>query len=149
MAKLLNKLNVEFTRSRPCQTNDNALAESKNGAVIRKLMGYAHIPQKHAAAINRFYTVALNPYLNFHRPCYYAIDQIDAKGKVRKAYPHDRILTPWEKLQSVPNYESLLKPEHTPQTLEQTARAMTDSEAAQHVQETRRTLFQSFARKRA
>jgi transposase InsO family protein len=149
VAKLLDKLNVEFTRSRPRQTNDNALAESKNGAVIRKLMGYAHIPQKHAAAINRFYTEALNPYLNFHRPCYYAVDKIDAKGKVRKTYPHDQIMTPWEKLQSIPNYESLLKPEHTPETLERLARAMTDSEAAQRVQEARRALFQSFARKRA
>jgi hypothetical protein len=149
VAKLLNKLNAEFTRSRPRQTNDNALAESKNGAVIRKLIGYAHIPQKHATAINRFYTEALNPYLNFHRPCYFAVDKIDAKGKIRKTYPHDQIMTPWEKLQSVPNYESFLKPEHTAETLERMALAMTDSEAAQHVQTARRALFQSFARKRA
>ena len=83
MARLLDKLRVEFTRSRPRQTNDNALAECKNGAVIRKLMGYSHIPQKHATAINRFYTEVLNPYLNFHRPCYFAVDKVDAKGKIR------------------------------------------------------------------
>ena len=68
VAKLLEKLRVEFTKSRPRQTNDNALVECKNGAIIRKLMGYSYIPQKHAAAINHFYTEALNPYLNFHRP---------------------------------------------------------------------------------
>jgi len=51
-ARLLNKLNIEFTRSRPRHTNDNALAECKNGAVVRKVMGYSHIPQKHATAIN-------------------------------------------------------------------------------------------------
>jgi transposase InsO family protein len=101
VAQLLNKLHVEFTKSRPRQTNDNALVESKNGAVIRKLMGYSHIPQKHATTINRFYTEALNPYLNFHRPCYFAVDTIDAKGKVRKTYPHEQIMTPWEKLQSI------------------------------------------------
>ena len=67
---------VEFTKSWPRQTNDNALAECKNGAIIRKLMGYSYIPQKHAAAINRFYAEALNPYLNFHRPCYFAVDKI-------------------------------------------------------------------------
>jgi len=55
VAKLLDKLRVEFTKSRPRQTNDNALAECKNGAIIRKLMGYSHIPQQYAAAINRFY----------------------------------------------------------------------------------------------
>ncbi len=121
VAQLLNKLHVEFTKSRPRQTNDNALVESKNGAVIRKLMGYSHIPQKHATAINRFYTEALNPYLNFHRPCYFAVDTIDAKGKVRKTYPHAQIMTPWEKLQSIPGYASLLKPEHTSESLERQA----------------------------
>ena len=45
-AELLEKLRIEFTQSRPRQTNDNALAECKNGAVIRKTMGYSHIPQK-------------------------------------------------------------------------------------------------------
>ena len=39
-AALLEKLRIEFTKSRPRQTNDNALAECKNGAVIRKTMGY-------------------------------------------------------------------------------------------------------------
>ena len=98
VAKLLNKLSVEFTQSRPRQTNDNAPAESKNGAIVRKLMGYAHILQKHATASNRFYADVLNPNLNFHHPCYYAVDQADAKGKVRKTYPQDQIMTPWEKL---------------------------------------------------
>ncbi len=62
VAELLEKLRVEFTKSRPRHTNDNALAESKNGAVIRKIMGYSHIQQKHATAINHFYTETLNPY---------------------------------------------------------------------------------------
>ena len=149
VAQLLNKLHVEFTKSRPRQTNDNALVESKNGAVIRKLMGYSHIPQKHATTINRFYTEALNPYLNFHRPCYFAVDTIDARGKVRKTYPHEQIMTPWEKLQSIPGYAALLKPEHTPEALERQARTLSDSEAARRVQNGRKMLFRSFLRKRA
>ena len=44
-AAMLDKLRIEFTNSRPRQTNDNALAECKNGAVVR--MGYGHIPQNH------------------------------------------------------------------------------------------------------
>ncbi|MDT0499139.1 hypothetical protein RM530_17490 [Algiphilus sp. W345] len=35
--------------SKPC--NDNALAESKNGAVVRKLLGYVHIPQHFAPRV--------------------------------------------------------------------------------------------------
>jgi len=35
---MLNKLLVEQTKSRPRHSNDNGLAETKNGAVIRKHM---------------------------------------------------------------------------------------------------------------
>ena len=46
VAELLEKLRIEFTKSRSRHSNDNALAEGKNGAVVRKPLGYAHIPQK-------------------------------------------------------------------------------------------------------
>lgn len=140
-AKMLNKLNVEFTRSRPRHTNDNALVESKNGAVVRKIMGYSHIPQKHAGAINRFYDEVLNPYLNFHRPCYFAVDTIDAKGKIRKTYPQEQIATPFERLQGMQNYENLLRPGVTAADLAQFANAFSDNEAARQVQEARKRLF--------
>lgn len=48
VAELLNKLLIEFTKSRPRKTNDQALVEGKNGSVVRKQMGYAHIPQSEA-----------------------------------------------------------------------------------------------------
>ena len=146
-AELLEKLRIEFTKSRPRQTNDNALAECKNGAVIRKTMGYSHIPQKYAAAINTFYTDALNPYLNFHRPCYFAVDTIDAKGKIRKTYPHDQIMTPWERLKTTPAYENYLKPGITTESLEHNANALSDNDAASKVQEARKRLFQSINRR--
>ena len=146
-AELLEKLRIEFTKSRPRQTNDNALAECKNGAVIRKTMGYSHIPQKYATAINDFYTEALNPYLNFHRPCYFAVDTIDAKGKIRKTYPHDQIMTPWERLKTLPAYEIDLKPGLSPHSLEHEANAMSDNEAASKVQQARKRLFQSINRR--
>ena len=146
-AELLEKLRIEFTKSRPRQTNDNALAECKNGAVIRKTMGYSHIPQNYATAINDFYTEALNPYLNFHRPCYFAVDTIDAKGKIRKTYPHDQIMTPWERLKTIPAYEIDLKPGLSPHSLEHEANAMSDNEAASKVQQARKRLFQSINRR--
>ena len=43
VARLLNKLLIEQTKSRPRHSNDNGLVESKNGAVIRKHMGYGYI----------------------------------------------------------------------------------------------------------
>ena len=39
VAELLNKLNIEQTKSRAHQSNDNVLAESKNNSVVRKHMG--------------------------------------------------------------------------------------------------------------
>jgi hypothetical protein len=146
-AKFLEKLRVEFTRSRPRHTNDNALVESKNGAVIRKIMGYSHIPQKRATAINGFYTETFNPYLNFHRPCFFAVDKIDAKGKIRKTYPHDQIMTPWERLKTIPDYHTFLNDGTTAQALELQANAMSDNEAAKKVQLARKQLFQSFNRR--
>jgi hypothetical protein len=55
VAGLLNKLLIEQTKSRPRHSNDNGLAESKNGAVMRKHMDYGHIAAPHAEAIERFY----------------------------------------------------------------------------------------------
>ena len=146
-AKLLDKLRVEFTRSRPRHTNDNALAECKNGAVIRKIMGYSHIPQKYATAINDFYVEALNPYLNFHRPCFFAVDTTDAKGKIRKTYPYEQIMTPWERLKTIPQYETFLKYGVTAQVLELQANEMSDNAAAKKVQLARKQLFPSFNRR--
>ena len=66
VAELLQKLLIEFTKSRSRQTNDNALAESKNGSVVRKVFGYSHIPQRWAPLINMFNQQHLTPYLNYH-----------------------------------------------------------------------------------
>ena len=85
---------------------------------------HSHIPQKYAAAINDFYTEAMNPYLNFHRPCYVAVDTTDSKGKIRKTYPHNQIMTPWERLKTIPTYEAYLKPGITAPSLEHKANAM-------------------------
>ncbi len=61
VVQLLNKLLIEFTKSRARQTNDNALVESKNGSVVRKHLGYAHIPQRYAQRLNEFHYQHLNP----------------------------------------------------------------------------------------
>lgn len=143
VAKMLDKLAAEFTRSRPRHSNDNGLAETKNGAIIRKHLGYSHIPQRFAAAINFFCAEHLNPYLNFHRPCLFAEDYLDKKGKTRKRYPLKAVRTPLEKLASLPKAEDFLKPGVTLDALREKARAMSDNEAAAHLNEARNRLFQS------
>ena len=52
--KLLEKLLVEQTKSRPRMATDNGLVETKNGAVMRKHLGYGHIACEHAEAIQEF-----------------------------------------------------------------------------------------------
>ena len=91
VAKLLQKLLVEQTKSRSRHSNDNALAESKNASVVRKHMGYSHIPQKYAKPINAFYQAVFNPWLNLHRPCMFASDTVSPKGKVIKRYRHEDV----------------------------------------------------------
>ena len=86
VAKLLEKLRIEQTKSRSRHSNDNALAESKNASVVRKHMGYSHIPQKYAKPINAFYQEVFNGWLNLHRPCLYATEVVSDKGKIKKVY---------------------------------------------------------------
>jgi hypothetical protein len=46
VSRLLNKLLIEQTKSRPRHSNDNGLVEAKNGAVVRKHMGHWHIARR-------------------------------------------------------------------------------------------------------
>ncbi len=110
VAKLLEKLLVEFTKSHPRHSNDNALAESKNASVVRKHLGYAHIPQQFAGKVNVFCADFLNPYVSFHRPCFFPEIVTDAKGKERMRYRYEQMMTPYEKLKSLPKADSHLKP---------------------------------------
>ena len=143
VAALLNKLNVEFTKSRSRQTNDNALAESKNGTVVRKHFGYAHIPATYADQVNQFAVEVLTPYLNFHRPCFFPETVIDDKGRQRKRYPYRALKTPYERLRSLPDAETFLKPDVTFEQLDAIAFAESDNAAARRLQTARAALFQS------
>jgi transposase InsO family protein len=147
VAELLDKLRVEFTKSRPRHSNDNALVETKNGAVVRKHLGYAHIPQRFASEVNAFCRDFLNPYVNFHRPCFFAETLTDAKGKTRKLYRLKDMMTPYEKLKSLPHVADGLKPGVTIEALDKIAAAISDNEAARKLNEARRKLFQSINRR--
>ena len=61
VANILNKLLIRFTRSRPRHPDDNGLVESKNGSVIRKNLGYIHIPQSGASLLNQYHRILSEP----------------------------------------------------------------------------------------
>jgi transposase InsO family protein len=147
VAQLLEKLRAEFTKSRPRRSNDNGLAETKNGAIVRKHLGYSHIPQRFAADVNTFCRDFLNPYVNFHRPCFFAETITDEKGKTRKRYRLKDMMTPYEKLKSLPQASGFLKPGVTFKDLDQTAVTISDNEAAEKLNEARKKLFQSINRR--
>jgi len=141
---LLNKMMVEQTKSRSRKTNDNALVEGKNGAIVRKYMGYGHIPKKYAKDINIFYRDYLDPYLNYHRFCGFATDYVNEKGKVRKVY--EKYMTPIQKLLSLPNCEQYFKKGVTRELLEQQSRSENHFQAAKKVAEMRTKLFKNIKR---
>jgi len=143
VAALLRDLHIEFTRSRPCRSTDNALVESKNGAVIRRHLGHGHIPGRFAAEVNAFTQQVLSPYLNYHRPCLFPREATDARGRVRKRYHHTDVMTPYEKLKSLPDADSHLRPRTTFAQLDADACAISDNDAARNLNEARDRLFRA------
>lgn len=146
VAQLLNKLLVEQTKSRPRHSNDNGLVEAKNGAVIRKHMGYGHIASEHAAAIEAFYEEHFNPYLNFHRPCGVAEVRTTTQGKQQRLYRW--YATPWEILRQLPDLARQLRPGITIQDLERQAGAESDTVAARQMQRAKAKLLAGIRQKR-
>ena len=145
VAQMLNKLNIEQTKSRARHSNDNALAESKNACVVRKHMGYSHIPQKYAKPINAFYQETFNPWLNLHRPCMFASEVVSPKGKIVKRYLHQDVKTPLECL-ALLDKQGLVKFKqgNTLAALQALANEQTDLQAAQAMQQAKAKLFATF-----
>lgn len=141
VARLLNKLLVEQTKSRSRHVNDNALVESKNGTIVRKNMGYGYLDKSLAGEINRYYRECLNPYLNFHHPCLYAIDEIQRKGRIKKIYGDAQV--PYEKLKQVSHElkRDFLKPGISFARLDTIAYRYSDNEFAKMVREGETKLF--------
>jgi transposase InsO family protein len=145
VAKLLQKLLVEQTKSRSRHSNDNALAESKNASVVRKHMGYSHIPQRYAKPINAFYQEVFNPWLNLHRPCMFASETVSPKGKVVKRYRHADVKTPLAALNELCGKGlARLKEGVTLAALQAIAQTQTDLAAAQEMQRAKAELFRLF-----
>lgn len=141
VAGLLNKLLIEQTKSRPRHSNDNGLAETKNGWVVRKHMGYGHIAAGHAEEIQDFYTNHMNPYVNFHRPSAVPEKVADEKKKGKEKRVYRWYATPFEILRQLPDLARHLKEGVTMEELERQARAKSDTVAAREMQVAKQKLF--------
>lgn len=138
---MLDKLHIEFTKSRPRRSNDNGLVESKNGSVIRKYYGYQHIPQHYADEFKTLNSEQVYRYVNFHRPCYFPSITTDSKGKQVKKYLYDDMMTPYERLRSLSSPNQYLKPGVTFKVLDEFMNEMTDNEAVEQLNSARDNLF--------
>lgn len=143
VAALLNKLMIDQTKSRSRKTNDNALVEGKNAAVVRKIMGHAHIPQKHAPVINQFYRDYMDDFINYHRPCAYPTDTVDARGKIKKKY--ETYLVPIQRLLSLPKCEQYFAPGITRDILEAKLKIQSHTASASAMRAAKQKLFASFS----
>lgn len=141
VADILKRLIIKQTKSRSRHCNDNALVESKNGSVIRKHMGYSHIPKTYAQEINEFYQQYFNPYLNFHRPCGFATTTVDGKGREKKKY--DIYLTPYEKLKTLENWTQHLAPGRTQKELDETSLSHSHNGWAKLMQKAKSAVFKN------
>jgi len=148
VAKLLEKLRIELAKSRARQSNDNALVEIKNGSIVRKHLGYAHIPGRFAQRVNAITVGVLSPYLNFHRPCLFPEEIVDARGKRRKRYPYANLMNPYEKLKSLPEAAARLKPGIKFEHLDDIALQHSDNDAARLLNQARTELFRHINRAR-
>jgi hypothetical protein len=147
VAKLLSKLLIEQTKSRAHRTGDNGLVEAKNGAIIRKHMGFGHIAAHHAEAVDQFHRRYLNPYINFHRPCAIAEIEEAPNGKRRRVYR--KWATPLEIFSQMPECEGYLRSGVTLGELKSLAAIQSDTEAAIEMQQAKQKLMTGIARRSA
>lgn len=148
VADLLNKLIIHQTKSRSRHCNDNALIETKNGAVIRKNMGYSHINQELVERINNYYQDFLNPYLNFHRPSLYVTATVRRENeRGREVYAAG---IPYEKLKEVSQNlkRNFLKNGITFGELDKIAYQYSDNEFAKILRGEEKKLFDSIYKKK-
>jgi hypothetical protein len=87
---------VEFTRSRAYHKNDQAWIEQKNGAIVRRLVGYGRIEGVEGTqALQRLYE-ASRLYVNFFQPSFKLKSKTREGARIIKKYHSPK--TPYERL---------------------------------------------------
>ncbi|MEB8487956.1 hypothetical protein OW567_06705 [Acidithiobacillus ferriphilus] len=93
--------------------------------------------------IQAFPFTVLSPYLNFHRPCFFPEEYLDAKGRLRKRYRYEAMMTPYDKLKSLPDASQFLRPGIRFADLDAQAHRFSDNEAARRLNAARDKLFRT------
>ncbi|MFT5852310.1 MAG: hypothetical protein ACI87J_002286 [Colwellia sp.] len=142
VCKLLTTLQLELTKSSSHHSNDSdsALAQNKKASIIKKL-DYQGIAQEWAPLMNQFNIKYLYPYINYHRPCFFPVITLNNKGKQQKKYPYESMMTPYEKLKSLPNAKKHLKPNIYFEKIDEQVMALTDNACADLLHKERNKLF--------
>jgi len=91
---------VTFTRSRPYRKNDQAHVEQKNGAIVRRMVGYRRYSGIAAATeLARLYN-SMRLYVNFFQPSFKLMEKTRDGARVTKRYHPP--LTPFQRVQAHP-----------------------------------------------
>jgi hypothetical protein len=77
---------LEVTRSRAYKKNDQAFVEQKNGAVVRRLMGYGRFDGVETARVMARLYAAARLYVNFFQPSFKLKEKRREGAKVIKRY---------------------------------------------------------------
>ncbi|HEX3440580.1 MAG TPA: transposase family protein [Pseudolabrys sp.] len=98
---------LEVTRSRAYKKNDQAFVEQKNGAVVRRLMGYGRFDGAETARVMARLYAAARLYVNFFQPSFKLKEKRREGAKVIKRY-HDPS-TPYERALAHPMVAKAVK----------------------------------------
>jgi hypothetical protein len=141
VARLLNRLHIKQTKSRPRHHNDNGLVESKNGWIVRKHFGYFYVHSECAPIINEFLDKYFNRFLNYHRPCAFPTRVQLPNGKIKLVYRKDDYKTPYAKLKEIDPKGKYLQKGLNYAKLDAIANAFTDYEYLKRMKEAQKTML--------
>jgi hypothetical protein len=98
---------LEVTRSRAYKKNDQAFVEQKNGAVVRRLMGYGRFDGLETARVMGRLYAAARLYVNFFQPSFKLKEKHREGAKVIKRYHAP--LTPYQRALAHPKVTAAVK----------------------------------------
>ena len=137
---LLQALYVDRVR-RSFRGTGNVTVEGASGAVGCRRLDNGGISSRFAERVNGFTRQVLSPYLNYHRLCFFPTEGVDARGRVRKRYRDADVMTPYDRLKSLPGAARYLTAGTTFAQLDAIAVAMSDSAAVRDLNEAGTRLF--------
>jgi hypothetical protein len=142
ICKLLTKLQLELGNFPPLYSNnsDNTLSQNNEVYVVRKQRDNQQLSNQWIPMMNKFNVKYLFSYINYHRPCFFPVVILNKKGQLIKTYPYENMMTPYERLKSLPNAKTYLKPGVYFEKLDKQVMAITDNACAESLQKERSKL---------